>query len=128
MQLPFVSGYPPARNNLTPPLTTGFPDFFDISTSYVERHNLTTRMAVRRYTRQTNAYSKRLRNHCLMLAIFYVYYNFCRKHHSLSKPYPTTPAMAAGLADNVRSMEWLIGLVDANAPEPGPRGPYKKRL
>ena len=108
-------------------IVSGAPLLEDVSTSYIERHNLTTRMAVRRYTRKTNAYSKRLRNHCLMLAIFYVYYNYCRTHHSLKDPYPRTPAMVAGLADDIRSMEWLIGLVDANATPPSPRGPYKKR-
>ena len=105
---------------------TGFPDFFDISTSYIERHNLTTRMAVRRYTRRTNAYSKKLRNHCHALAIFYVWYNFVRPHQSLKNPYPRTPAMVAGLDDQVRSLEWIVELVDANTPPPGPRGPYNK--
>ena len=104
----------------------GFPALTDVSTSYVERHNLPTRMAVRRYTRKTNGYSKKLRNHCYALALFYVSYNFCRAHHSLSKPYPRTPAMVAGLADGVRDMEWPVGLLDANPQEPGPRGPYKK--
>ena len=103
----------------------GFPEFWDISTSYIERHNLTTRMAVRRYTRQTNAYSKKLQKHCYALALFYVHYNFCRPHHSLKDPYPRTPAMAAGLADGIRSMEWLVELVDANTPPPTPRGPDK---
>ena len=104
----------------------GFPALSDVSTSYIERHNLTTRMAVRRYTRKTNAYSKKLQNHCYALAVFYVYYNFVRPHYSLKNPYPRTPAMAAGLADEVRSMEWLIGLVDAENP-PTPRGADKKK-
>ena len=84
-------------------------------------------MAVRRYTRATNAYSKKLSRHCHALAIFYVFYNFCRAHHSLKNPYPRTPAMAVGLADNVRDMAWLVELVEANTPAPAPRGPYKKR-
>ena len=105
----------------------GFPDVADISTSYRERLNLTTRMAVRRYTRGTNGYSKKLRNHCYALALFYVWYNFCRTHLSLSKPYPTTSAMAAGLADGMRDMNWLIELVDATVPKLGPRGPYKMK-
>ena len=105
---------------------TGSPDMADVSTSYIERHNLTTRMAVRRYTRKTNAYSKKLQNHCHALAIFYVWYNWIRSHHSLSNPYPATPAMVAGLADEGRDMEWLVELVEANTPGPGPRGPYKK--
>ena len=82
---------------------------------------------MRRYTRKTNAYSKKLQNHCHALAILYVWYNWVRPHISLRDPYPTTPAMVAGLADNVRSMEWLVELVDANTPKPGPRGPYRKK-
>ena len=108
-------------------VVSGDPPMADVSTSYVERHNLTTRMAVRRYTRKTNGYNKKLQNHCHMLAIFYCWYNWIRPHHSLKDPYPRTPAMAAGLADGVRDMEWLVGLVDANTPKPGPRGPYKKK-
>ncbi len=63
-----------------------------------------------------------------MLAIFYVWYNFCRAHHSLKNPYSRSPAMVAGLAENVQDMEWLVGLVDANAPPPGHEGRTKRRL
>ncbi len=84
------------------------------------------RMSVRRFTRLTNAFSKKIINHSYATGLYGTWYNFCRPHKTLGSL--TTPAMAAGLADGVRDMEWLIGPVDANAPEPGPRGPYKRRL
>jgi IS1 family transposase len=100
----------------------GDPDPKHISTSYVERQNLTMRMAMRRFTRLTNAFTKKLENHCHALALYFVWYNFCRQHsaHKLS------PAMAAGITDTLRDMDWIVGLIDARAPKPGPRGPYKK--
>lgn len=64
-----------------------------ISTSYVERQNLTMRMHMRRFTRLTNAFSKKVENHCHAIALHFVYYNFCKVHQSLS----ITPAMQAGL-------------------------------
>ena len=101
---------------------SGNPDEAHISTSYVERQNLTMRMAMRRFTRLTNAFSKKVENHGQMLALYFVHYNFCRIHSSLR----VTPAMEAGLSESVRDMEWIVGLIDARAPKPGPRGPYKK--
>ncbi len=101
----------------------GKPDPKHVSTSYVERQNLTMRMSMRRYTRLTNAFSKRIDNHCHALAIYFVWYNFVRIHKSLR----VTPAMAAGVTDTLRDMEWLVSLIDARAPKPGPRGSYKKR-
>ncbi len=95
-----------------------------VSTSYVERHNLTMRMSMRRFTRLTNAFSKKLRNHALALALYFVYYNFCRIHKTLRM----TPAMAAGLTTQLHDAEWIVGLVDARAPKPakpGPKGPRK---
>ena len=74
----------------------GDPDPKFISTSIVERQNLTMRMSMRRYTRKSNGFSKRVRNHCASLALYVLYYNFCRPHLSLRNPYPRTPAMAAG--------------------------------
>ena len=88
---------------------SGRPDLEELTTSHVERVNLTTRMSVRRFTRLTNAFSKKIENHQLMLAIYFVWYNFMRVHATLK----TTPAVAAGLADYPRNMRWLIGLMDA---------------
>lgn len=108
----------------------GNPDWEHISTSYVERHNLTLRMGMRRYTRLTNAFSKKLENHCRMVALYMAFYNFCRTHTTLTKRaggYKTTPAMAAGLADRVYGIDWLVELVNAAQPKPGKRGPYKPR-
>ena len=101
----------------------GEPDPDHINTSYVERHNLTMRMSMRGFTRLTNAFSKKLRNHAAALALYFVHYNFCRLHKTLRM----SPAMAAGVTDTLRDAEWIVGLIDARAPKPGPRGPYKKR-
>ena len=97
----------------------GNPDPDHISTSYVERHNLTMRMSMRRFTRLTNAFSKKLRNHALALALYFVHYNFCRIHKTLRM----TPAMAAGLTTQLHDAEWIVGLVDARAPKPAKPGP-----
>ena len=101
----------------------GNPDPAMISTSHVERQNLTMRMGMRRFTRLTNAFSKKLENHLHMLSLYFVHYNFVRVHKSLR----TTPAMAAGVSNTLHDMEWIVGLIDARAPEPAKRGPYKKR-
>lgn len=92
----------------------GRPDPSLISTSYMERRNLTTRMSVRRYTRLTNAFSKKVRNHELMLALYLVYYNFCKVHGRLKK----TPAMTAGLREFPMTLDELLGLVDEGVPLP----------
>ena len=102
---------------------SGDPDEDHISTSYVERQNLTMRMSMRRYTRLTNAFSKKLANLEHHVALYFVHYNFCRIHRSLR----VTPAMEAGIANTLHDMEWIVGLIDALAPKPGPRGPYRKR-
>jgi hypothetical protein len=86
----------------------GTPDERYISTSYVERSNLSLRMGNRRFTRLTNAFSKKLENHAHMVAIFYLYYNFCRVHKTLR----VTPAMEAGLADYVWTIEELVRLAE----------------
>ena len=88
---------------------SGSPDPSLISTSYIERHNLTTRMSVRRYTRLTNAFSKKVRNHELMLALYFVWYNFCKHHKTLKQ----TPAMAARLAEFPMDAEWVLDLIDS---------------
>ncbi len=82
-------------------VVSGNPDPNHVSTSYVERHNLTMRMSVRRFTRLTNAFSKKIENHAAMVAIHAVYYNFARIDKSLR----ITPAMSAGLSDHVWSLE-----------------------
>ena len=102
---------------------TGDPDPAHISTSYVERQNLTMRMSMRRFTRLTNAFSKKLDNHLHALALYFVFYNFCRIHKTLR----TSPAMAAGVTDRLWSLEDVVAKIDEMAPEPKPRGPYKKR-
>jgi hypothetical protein len=101
----------------------GNPDLAFVSTSHVERHNLTMRMGMRRFTRLTNAFSKKLGNHLHMLSLYFVHYNFCRIHKTLK----VSPAMAAGVSNTLRDVEWIVSLIDARAPKPGPRGPYKKR-
>jgi len=85
----------------------GNPDPAHISTSFVERQNLTMRMQMRRFTRLTNAHSKKLENHEAAIALHYMHYNYCRIHQAIR----VTPAMEAGLADHVWSVEELVGLV-----------------
>ena len=100
----------------------GEPDPNHIATSYVERHNLTMRMSMRRFTRLTNAFSKKLQNMIYALALYFVWYNWCRRH----KTTRLTPTQAAGLTDTWHEVEWIVGLVDAAAPtpaKPGPKGP-----
>lgn len=88
----------------------GNPDIKDISTSYVERHNLTMRMNMRRFTRLTNAFSKKLENHILALALYFMHYNFARPHKSLANPYPKTPTMAAGITNHIWTIEEIVRL------------------
>ncbi len=94
----------------------GNPDEAHISTSYVERQNLTMRMNMRRLTRLTNAFSKKIENHRHALALHYMYYNFCRKHATLTKAsggVHTTPAMAAGVANHVWTLSEVVGLLES---------------
>ncbi|MBA3688659.1 MAG: DDE-type integrase/transposase/recombinase [Chloroflexi bacterium] len=90
----------------------GDPDPARISTSYVERSNLTLRMSSRRFTRLTNAFSKKVRNHAAAVALQHMHYNFARTHRSLANPYPRTPAMAAGMADHIWTCEEIAALLD----------------
>lgn len=89
----------------------GDPDPKHISTSYIERQNLTMRMSMRRFTRLTNAFSKKLENHMFALALYFMHYNFARTHKSLADPYPKTPAMATGVTDHVWAIEEIISLL-----------------
>jgi hypothetical protein len=92
----------------------GVPDPAHVSTSYVERQNLTMRMNVRRLTRLTNGFSKKLENYGHAIALHYMYYNYCRKHATLTKAargIHTTPAMAAGLTDHVWTLAEVVALL-----------------
>lgn len=86
---------------------SGNPDSAHISTSFSERQNLSMRMSIRRFTRLTNAFSKKVENHVYALSIYFMHYNFCRIHQTLR----VTPAMEAGIADHVWSIDEMIGLI-----------------
>jgi hypothetical protein len=104
--------YSPARfTGSTREEITGSPDPRHISTSYVERQNLSMRMGMRRFTRLTNGFSKKLENHVAANALYFLHYNFARIHRSLR----VTPAMAAGIAQHVWSIEEIVGLLDTSS-------------
>jgi IS1 family transposase len=105
-------------------LVMGSPKPEHVSTSYIERANLTMRMSMRRFTRLTNAFSKKLDNHIHALALYFTFYNFCRQHKTLGG---ISPAMAAGITDRLWGYEDIIARIDSDAPAPKARGPYKKR-
>ena len=116
----------------SPPVCTGTdirvrigdPDRASVSTSYIERQNLTMRMSMRRFTRLTNAHSKKLENLICAVALHFAYYNFVRVHSTLK----TTPAVAAGVADHVWTLRELVELLEAiEDAQPRERKPYKKR-
>lgn len=88
---------------------SGKPEYQHVSTSHAERQNLTMRMNMRRFTRLTNAFSKKVANHEAAIALHFMYYNFARIHQSLR----LTPAMAAGISDHVWEVEEIVGLVEA---------------
>lgn len=93
----------------------GHPDMSLASTSYVERQNLTMRMGMRRFTRLTNGFSKKVENLAHAVSLHYMHYNFARPHKTLTKANngsPTTPAMAAGVADHVWTLTQIAGLLD----------------
>lgn len=100
---------PPECIDCKPIAITGNPNPRHISTSHVERQNLTMRMKMRRFTRLTNAFSKKIENHIHAIALHYMHYNFCRIHQSLR----VTPAMEAGVSDHVWSIEEVVSLLDA---------------
>ncbi len=90
----------------------GNPDLSKISTSFAERQNLTMRMNMRRFTRLTNAFSKKLENHIYALALYFMHYNFVRPHKTLAYPYPRTPAMAAGITNHIWTVEEIVKLIE----------------
>ncbi|MBY0508833.1 MAG: helix-turn-helix domain-containing protein [Rhodospirillaceae bacterium] len=100
----------------------GKPDMREVSTSYVERSNLSMRMHNRRFTRLTNAHSKKFQNHCHMIALYTTWYNFVRINSAVKM----APAMAAGISDKLWEMTDIVALIDAAEPAPKPRGPYNK--
>ncbi|MFZ2051294.1 MAG: IS1 family transposase [Solirubrobacteraceae bacterium] len=101
---------PPACTGMHIKPQLGSPDLAKVSTSYIERQNLTMRMNMRRFTRLTNAFSKKLENHAASVALHFMAYNFVRPHKTLANPYPRTPAMAAGVADHVWSLSEVVAL------------------
>ena len=101
---------------------TGDPALEYISTSGVERQNLTMRMSMRRFTRRTNGFSKKITNHAHALALHYLHYNFCRIHQSLR----ITPAMAAGVADHPYNIGWIVAQVNKLRPKPRRPKTYRK--
>jgi len=102
---------------------TGDPDKGKVSTSYVERQNLTMRMSMRRFTRLTNGFSKKVQNLEHAVSLHFMHYNFCRVHQSLR----VTPAMEAGVTDHVWRLEEVIALMEPTE-KPTKRGPYKKKI
>ena len=91
-------------------VVTGNPDPDHISTSYVERNNLHMRMSMRRFTRLTNGFSKKVENHAAMVSLHFMFYNFARPHSALGKN--TTPAMAGGVSDHVWTVQEIAALLD----------------
>jgi hypothetical protein len=90
----------------------GDPDPDRISTSYVERQNLTMRMGMRRFTRLTNGFSRKVENLADAVSLHFTHYNFARPHSALKERYPRTPAMAAGVTDHIWSLEEIAALLD----------------
>ena len=104
--------------------TIGKHDYDHVSTSYVERQNLSMRMGMRRFTRLTNAFSKKFEYHVHAIALYFVVYNFVRIHKTVK----VTPAMQAGVTDKLWSMAVVANMIEANEPAPAKRGPYKKQI
>ena len=94
-------------------VVSGKPDPQHISTSYIERQNLTMRMQMRRFTRLTNGFSKKLDNHIASIALHYMHYNFCRVHQTLR----VTPAMEAGVADHIWTITEMLSILDSKQSE-----------
>lgn len=115
---------PPAFVGANRTVVSGDPDMAHVSTSYVERQNLTMRMHMRRFTRLTNGFSKKIEAHVNAIALHFAYYNFVRVHQTLRM----SPAMAAGVEKTLWSMADLVAVVEAAEAKPGKRGPYKSRV
>jgi IS1 family transposase len=105
---------PPNCIQTTTKLVNGSPDMTKVSTSYIERQNLTMRMNMRRFTRLTNAFSKKIENLEYAVALHFMYYNFARPHKTLTNPYPKTPAMATGLTNHIWAIEEIVKLLDGD--------------
>jgi hypothetical protein len=103
---------PPVVTGTKVRILKGDPDPAKISTSYVERQNLTMRMGMRRFTRLTNGFSRKVENLTHAVSLHFMHYNFARPHQSLKERYPRTPAMAAGVTDHVWSLEEIAALLD----------------
>ena len=123
---------PDAEKRYSPAVCTGArkkriegkPDPKHVSTSFAERQNLTMRMHMRRFTRLTNAFSKKFESHVHMVALYTVWYNFVKQHKSLGG---VSPAMASDLTDHLWNMEEIAEMIDATLPKPGRPTAYKKR-
>ena len=115
--------YSPAQiKGINKTCCTGKPDMKQVSTSYAERQNLSMRMGMRRFTRLTNGFSKKVENHAHALAIYFMHYNFVRIHQTLR----CTPAMAAGVTNTLWSLQDMAKMLEKKAP--AKRGPYKKKI
>jgi IS1 family transposase len=90
---------------------SGTPELAEVGTSHVERQNLIMRMGMRRFTRLTNAFSRKVENLAAAVSLHFMYYNFARPHMSLANPYPRTPAMAAGASDHVWTIQEIVALL-----------------
>lgn len=95
-----------------------------VSASHVERSNLSFRMNMRRFTRLTNAHSKKFEHHCHTIALYTVWYNYVRTNSAVRMP----PAMAARISSRPWEMADIVKLIDDAAPKPGPCGPYRPRI
>ena len=105
--------YSPAKCiGAEPHIIQGNPNPSKISTSYAERQNLTMRMSMRRFTRLTNAFSRKIENLEYAVALHFMYYNFARPHKTLANPYPRTPAMAAEVSDHIWTVEEIVRLLN----------------
>ena len=112
----------PVCTGMNATVRSGDPDPEHISTSYIERQNLTMRMSMRRFTRLTNAFSKKVENLAAAVSLHFMHYNFCRVHKTLG----TTPAVAAGVADHVWTIDEIVALLEDAEATPIRRGRYAK--